>query len=208
MKQLSGLDASFLYMESARQFGHVSGLAIYERPSGDYDAFSEWRSQIQRRLHTLEPLRRRLVEVPLNIDHPFWIEDPDFDLDYHVRHTAVPAPGQGGQLSELVARLISHPLDRRRPLWETYVIEGLEDDRFAVLTKVHHATIDGASGAELMTMMLDHSPSGDEVPPPEQEWSPERAPGDLEVLNRALFSLARKPGRALLLTTRVVRELG
>src|SRR3954451_11694503 len=161
MKQLSGLDASFLYMETAAQFGHVSGLSIYERPEGDadYDAFQSWRDQIESRLHLLEPLRRKLREVPLNIDHAFWVDDDEFDLDFHVLHTAVPPPGNDEQLANLIARLISRPLDRSRPLWESYVIEGLPDNRFATLTKVHHATIDGASGAELMTMMLDENPA-------------------------------------------------
>ena len=124
--------------------------------------------QIERRLHLLEPLRRRLREVPFGLDHPYWVEDPDFDLDFHIRHTAVAPPGDDRQVGELVARIIGRPLDRRRPLWETYVIEGLPDDRFGILTKVHHATVDGASGAELLTMMLDADPAGDEIPPPER----------------------------------------
>src|SRR5919106_1561822 len=197
MKQLSGLDASFLYMETESQFGHVSSLSVYERPSGapDYEPFSAWRAQIEARLHGLEPLRRRLRNVPLDLDHPFWIEDPGFDLDFHVRHTAVPPPGSDSQLAELVARIVGRPLDRRRPLWETYVIEGLTDDRFGILTKVHHATVDGASGAELLTLMLDSSPEGAEIPPPDHEWTPEAAPSTGDVLARAGLSLARKPGR-------------
>ncbi len=208
MKQLSGLDATFLHMETGSQFGHVSGLLIFSKPSPDYQPLPAWRAQVEQRLHLLEPLRRRLVEVPFGIDHPFWIEDPDFDLDFHIRHTAVPPPGGDEQLTELVARLIARPLDRRRPLWETYIIEGLADDRWAVLTKIHHATVDGASGAELTTMMLDLDPNGDEVPPPESDWKPERPPSDLEVLARAGISVARKPARALLLTARTARELG
>src|SRR3954447_20809766 len=196
MKQLSGLDATFLYMETPSQFGHVSGLSIYARPDGDYEPFAAWRAQLERRLHLLEPLRRRLVDVPFSLDHPFWIEDPDFDLDYHVRHTALPPPGGDEQMSKLVARLIGRPLDRRRPLWESYVIEGLADDRFAVFTKVNHATIDGAFGAELLTMMLDQTPEGDEIEPPTETWKPERAPSDVEVLSRAGANLIRKPGRA------------
>ena len=169
MKQLSGLDASFLYMETPSQFGHVSSLSIFEKPDEpDYDAFSAWRAQIDARLHTLEPLRRRLRNVPMNLDHPFWIDDPDFDLDFHVRNTATPPPGSDQQLADLVARIIGRPLDRTRPLWETYVIEGLPDNRFGILTKVHHSTIDGASGAELLTMMLDASAEGDVVPPPKK----------------------------------------
>ena len=210
MKQLSGLDASFLYMETASQFGHVSGLSVYARPEEDpdYDALGEWRAQIERRLHLLEPLRRKLRNVPFNLDHPFWIEDSDFDLDFHVRHTAVPPPGSDEQLGDLVARIVGRPLDRTRPLWETYVIEGLPDGRFAILTKLHHATIDGASGAELLTMMLDESPEGSEIPPPEGEWRPESDPTDAEVLARAGASLIRKPARAVVLSTRTARQLG
>jgi diacylglycerol O-acyltransferase / wax synthase len=196
MKQLSGLDATFLAMETPSQFGHVSSLSIYARPENPgYEPLAEWRAQIARRLHLLEPLRRRVVPVP-------------FDLDFHVRHTAIPPPGGDEQLAELVARIIARPLDRARPLWESYVIEGLSDDRFAVLTKVHHATIDGASGAELLTLMLDRSPEGDPVPAPDREWRPERVPTQTEVLNRALANLARKPGRFLLLGARAARELG
>src|SRR5262245_21764081 len=185
MKQLSGLDASFLYMETGSQFGHVSSLSIYARPEGDpdYEPFSAWRAQIERRLLFLEPLRRRLREVPLGLDHPYWVEDPDFDLDFHVRHTAVPPPGSDEQLAEIVARIVGRPLDRSRPLWETYVIEGLPEDRFAILTKVHHATIDGAAGAELLVLMLDGDPEGDVLPDaPEVEAAGERIPSDGEML--------------------------
>jgi diacylglycerol O-acyltransferase len=209
MKQLSGLDATFLHMETPSQFGHVSGLSIYARPeTAGYDPHLAWRSQIEQRLHLLEPLRRRLVEVPLGLDHPFWIEDPAFDLDFHVRHTAIPPPGGDDQLAELVARIIGRPLDRTRPLWLSYVIEGLADDRFAVLTVVHHATVDGASGVELLTLMLDQTPEGEPVAPPSAPWKPERAPTDLEVLNKVAVNLIRKPGRAILLTARTVREVG
>ena len=208
MKQLSGLDATFLGMETDSQFGHVSSVSIYERPSEDFEPFTAWRAAIEKRLHLLEPLRRRLVEVPFNVDHPYWVEDPDFDLDYHVRHTALPPPGGDAQMAKLVARLIGRPLDRRRPLWESYVVEGLADNRFAIFTKVHHATVDGASGAELLTLMLDQTPEGDDIPPPTEEWKPERVPTDAEVLSRATANLIRKPGRMALLTARAARELG
>jgi len=209
MKQLSGLDASFLYMETGSQFGHVSSVSIYERPDDpSYDPYTAWRDQIERRLHLLEPLRRRLRVVPFALDHPFWIEDPAFDLDFHVRHNALPPPGSDEQLSELVSRIIGRGMDRDRPLWESYVIEGLPDDRFAILTKVHHATIDGASGAELLTMMLDSDPEGDWIDPPTSAWHGDRVPSDGEMIVRASMSLMRKPGRAVLLTTRTVRELG
>ncbi|MEY2435461.1 MAG: diacylglycerol O-acyltransferase / wax synthase, partial [Acidimicrobiaceae bacterium] len=209
MKQLSGIDATFLYMESASQFGHVSSLSVFERPADPtYVPLDAWRAQIEARLHLLEPLRRRLVSVPLGLDHPFWIEDPDFDLDFHVRHTAIPPPGSDEQLAELVARIVGRPLDRARPLWETYVIEGLPDGRFGVLTKIHHATVDGAAGAELLTLMLDADAAGDDVPAPDHEWRPDRAPSDVEVVTRAAANLVRKPGRALLLSARAARQIG
>jgi diacylglycerol O-acyltransferase / wax synthase len=209
MKQLTGLDATFLFMESDHQFGHVSSFSVFERPDiAGYEPLAEWRGQLERRLHLLEPLRRRLREVPLGLDHPYWIDDPDFDLDYHVRHTAVPPPGEDHQVGDLVARIVGRPLDRGRPLWESYVIEGLPDDRFAILSKVHHATVDGASGVELLTLMLDADPSGDELPPPTGEWRPEPEPSDVEMLLRGLGGLVRKPGRAVLLSARTTRELG
>src|SRR5262249_3279411 len=110
-------------------------------------------------------------------------------------------------LADLVSRIIGRPLDRSRPLWETYVIEGVPEERFGILTKVHHATVDGASGAELLTLMLDATPEGDELPEAE-EWVPERSPSDAEVLVRAMTNLARKPGRAIVLGARTARDLG
>ncbi len=208
MKQLSGLDATFLYMETPSQFGHVSSLSIFQRPEDpNYEPFAAWRAQIERRIQLLEPLRRKLRDVPMRLDHPFWVDDDEFDLDFHVRNTAIPPPGSDAQLADLVARIVGRPLDRTRPLWETYVIEGLPDERFGILTKVHHATVDGASGAELLTLMLDSTPEGDELPETE-EWIPERAPSSTEVLARAVANLARKPGRAIVLGTRTARDLG
>ena len=209
MKQLTGLDAAFLHLETPAQFGHVSGLSIFARPdTPGYDPYAAWRSQLEQRLHLLEPLRRRLVEVPLGLDHPFWIADPNFDLDFHVRHTAVPPPGSDDQLANVVARIVGRPLDRTRPLWLSYVIEGLADDRFAVLTVFHHATVDGASGVELLTIMLDEEPEGADVPPPAEPWRPEPVPSDLEVLARTALGLSRKPARAILLMARTAGELG
>lgn len=209
MKQLAGLDATFLHLETASQFGHVSGLSIFAPPDiPDYNPYAAWRAQIEARLDQLEPLRRRLVEVPLGLDHPFWINDPDFDLDFHVRHTATPPPGSDEQLANLVARIIGRPLDRTRPLWVSYVIEGLDGDRFATLNVVHHATVDGASGVELLTLMLDQDPGGDPVVAPAVPWKPEAVPSDLQLLNKVAGNLVRKPGRAILLSARTLREIG
>jgi diacylglycerol O-acyltransferase len=208
MKQLTGLDATFLFMETSSQFGHVSSFSIFERPGDDYEPLAAWRGQIERRLHLLEPLRRRLRTVPFGIDHPYWVDDPDFDLDFHIRHTGVAPPGDDHELGDLVARIVARPLDRRRPLWESYVIEGLPEDRFAILTKVHHATVDGASGVELLTMMLDADPAGDPIEPPEEVWTPDPLPSDGAMVLRGLGGLVRKPGRAALLSVRAVREVG
>lgn len=209
MKQLTGLDATFLFMETASQFGHVSSYSVFERPADPaYEPLAAWREQLERRLHLLEPLRRRLRNVPFGLDHPYWISDPDFDLDFHVRHTAVAPPGSDHQIGELVARIVGRPLDRRRPLWESYVIEGLPHDRFAILTKVHHATVDGASGVELLTLMLDEEPTGDAAPTGDHPWEPEPMPSDGEMMLRGLSGLVRKPARAALVTARTVRELG
>jgi len=209
MKQLTGLDATFLHLENPAQFGHVSGLSIFARPEDpSYDPYAAWRAQLEQRLHLLPPLRRRLKEVPLGLDHPFWVDDPNFDLDFHVRHTAVPPPGRDGQLANTVARIIARPLDRRRPLWLSYVIEGLSHDRFAVLTIVHHAAVDGASGVELLTLMLDDAPEGAAVPAPAEPWRGERVPSDLHILARTALGLPRKPARGLLLAARTARDIG
>jgi WS/DGAT/MGAT family acyltransferase len=209
VRQLTGLDAAFLHLETGSQFGHVSGLSVFARPDEPgYDPYAAWRAQLEQRLHLLEPLRRRLVEVPLGLDHPFWVDDPAFDLSYHVRHTAIPPPGRLDQLAATVSRIIARPLDRRRPLWLSYVIEGLAEDRFAVLTVFHHATVDGASGVELLTVMLDDVPGGADVPPPSAPYTGERVPGELELLARTAANLPRKPARAVLLGARTAREVG
>jgi WS/DGAT/MGAT family acyltransferase len=208
MKQLTGLDATFLHLETARQFGHVAGLSIFSRPADrSYEPYTAWREQIRSRLPLLPPLRRRLVELPLGLDHPYWLEDPDFDLDFHVQHSAVPPPGDDRQLAAVVSRIVARPLDRARPLWLSYVIEGLAEDRFATLTIFHHAAIDGALGTELLGLMLDTEPDADRATPVD-EWRPESKPADLELLARATLGLIRKPARAAMLAARTTEELG
>jgi len=207
VKQLTGLDASFLYMETARSFGHVNSLSIYERPDrADFNPYEAFDAQLRARLDHLEPFRRRLVEVPFGLDHPFWVNDPDFDMNFHLRHIAIPPPGDDLQLAEQVARIIGRPMDRARPLWEAYVMEGLESGDFAILQKVHHATIDGAAGAQMLTMLLDRDPAGDEIPPG-PTWQPERVPSDGEVLGAAMFNLAKRPARAVRWNLRAMSRL-
>jgi diacylglycerol O-acyltransferase / wax synthase len=197
MRQLTSLDAQFLALENPRQSGHVAGLAILD-PATAPDGFGcrQVTELLRRRLPLLPPLRWRLAEVPLGLDYPYWVDDADFDLGYHVREMALATPGNDSQLAEQVARIISRPLDRARPLWELYVIEGLESGCVAVLTKIHHAVIDGLSGAEIMGLLLDLTPEGRELPAA-PEPSAGGDPGQLEMLGRGLLGVPRYPARLL-----------
>jgi WS/DGAT/MGAT family acyltransferase len=208
MRQLSGVDVGFLNMETSTTYGHVSSLNVYDPTGAPGGAGVEAMKQlIRERIELLAPFRRRLVEVPLGLDLPYWIEDPDFDLDFHVRHHAVPPPGTPEQLGEIVARIQARPLDRRRPLWELYVIEGLDGGRLiAQLTKIHHATIDGASGATMLAAMLDRDPQARPVGT-EVEWTPDRVPTDGELLQRTAIEYLRRPEKVVRLSVRTLREL-
>jgi WS/DGAT/MGAT family acyltransferase len=199
MRQLTSLDAQFLAMESPRRYGHVGGLAILDpstTPDGELTAAHLCRL-VSERLHLLKPFRWRLVDVPLGLDHPYWIEDPDFDLDFHIRDTGAPPPGDDRALAEQVARIFARPLDRTRPLWELYLIHGLQGGRVAALTKIHHAVVDGVSGAEILGLLLDPSPEGREIEPPARDAVGERVPSQPEMLARGLLGLPRQPLRAL-----------
>jgi diacylglycerol O-acyltransferase / wax synthase len=199
MRQLTSLDAQFLALETPRQSGHVAGLAILDTstaPTGEL-TLAGIQSLIAERLPLLPPLRWRLQEVPLGLDYPYWADDIDFDLDFHVRELALPAPGNDAQLAEQVARIASRPLDRAKPLWELYLIHGLESGHTAMLTKIHHAVIDGMSGAEIMGLLLDLTPEGREVPTPDRWGDEEPPPGELGMFARGLLGLPRYPMRAL-----------
>lgn len=206
MKQLTGLDVSFLVMETPNTYGHVNGLSIYERPSPDFDPFTEVRNRMNIMVDHLEPLRRKLVEVPFELDRPYWIEDADFDIDFHVRHLGLAPPGAADQLAEQVARIIGRRMDRSRPLWEAYVIEGLADGRWALLQKTHHATIDGASGVIMLKMFTDDAP--DEVYAYEHKpWVGEEPPSRGEMLQRAARNIALNPLRGMRLGLGMVRDV-
>src|SRR4051794_15105770 len=198
MRQLTSLDAQFLALENPRQSGHVAGLAILDPSTaqGGRIGCREITELLRERLPLLPPLRWRLAEVPLGLDYPYWVDDGDFDLGYHVRELALAAPGADGQLAEQVARIISRPLDRARPLWEVYVIEGLESGCVAVLTKIHHAVIDGLSGAEIMGLLLDLTPEGRELPAagPAEACA---APGQSGMVRPGLLGGPRYPVRIL-----------
>jgi diacylglycerol O-acyltransferase len=193
MQQLSGLDAAFLAMETSRVAAHVGGLCILD-PAGaavplDLERLT---AIIGERLSVSPLLRRRLASVPLGLDMPYWVDDPDFDLEYHVRELALPAPGSEAQLVEQVARIHARQLDRRRPLWEIYLISGLAGGRLAAYTKMHHAAIDGISGTELLTAVLDLSPEGRQLPPA-PAYVPEPAPSSLGMLARTALTYATRP---------------
>ena len=204
MRQLTGLDAAFLALETANSTGHVGGVCVLD-PAGaprplDLGALLDLMEQ---RLPLVPVLRQKLLEVPLGLDQPYWVEDTSFDLEYHVREVALPAPGSQAQLTEQVARLHARPLDRRRPLWEMYLITGLADGQIAVYTKLHHAAIDGVSGAELLTVLLDLSPQGRDVPATRRSTAV--PPGPLTLAARALARLAWRPVQTARLSGEFIR---
>jgi WS/DGAT/MGAT family acyltransferase len=211
MKQLTGLDASFLYMETDSTFGHVGMLLVFEPPDeAGFDPYDAYRNRLVSLLPELEPFRRRLVEVPFQLDHPYWVADPAFDFDFHLRHLSLPAPGDDEQLATQVARIMSRPMDRTRPLWEAYVLEGLAEGEFAVLMKIHHATIDGGSAVQLLHALLDDDPKAVTPPASPEDTRPrgERVPGAFEMFNRTLLNLTRRPERAVRLQLRALRRFG
>jgi WS/DGAT/MGAT family acyltransferase len=206
MQQLSGLDAEFLAMESPAVYGHVGSVIMLD-PSTSPEPFDLHRltDHIHSRLPLVPAFRRRLVTVPLGLDQPYWVDDPDFALDYHVRELALPAPGDDDQLARQVARLHARPLDRARPLWELYLITGLSGGRAAIYTKIHHAAMDGVGSDALMNAVVDTSPEGRDLPPAPR-WAPGPLPGGAALLARTALSVARLPGRAAALGADLVRH--
>jgi len=171
---------------------HVAMTAIFDPSTmpGGY-SFDKVKDFIASRLHLVPPFRRRVVEVPFRLNHPIWVEDPDFDLDYHIRRIGAPAPGGHRELAELAGQIASTPLHRDRPLWELYVVESLADGNIGVITKMHHCAVDGVSGAELMVNLFDLDPAGRELdPPPARE--PEPIPSDIELVGHAIASRTRR----------------
>ena len=208
MQQLSALDTAFLSMETARQFGHVCSLVVLDSStSASGDIHADLIRAFEARQHLLGVYRRKLAMVPLDLDRPYWVDDPDLDLDFHIRALALPAPGNDEQLGEQVARIIARPLDRSRPLWEWYVITGMAGGRVGVLTKLHHATIDGASGVELIQLLLETEP--DAPPPPAsralERWVPESPPSAAALLARTAIGYATRPQKMVELQVQLLR---
>lgn len=193
MDRLSGLDASFLYLETPAQMLHVCGIIVLD-PSTMPDgyAFDSLKEELASRVTPIPSFRRKLRHVPLHLDHPIWVDDEDFDIDRHVHRLALPSPGGEKELSEVCAHLAGIPLDRSRPLWEMWVIEGLPDGRVAVFSKMHHATVDGVSGANMVSHLCSLAPD-EESPIPVEESGPGHEPGELELAARGLLSNLVKP---------------
>lgn len=193
MERLSGLDATFLYFETPTNHLHVSAVMILDPATvpGGY-SFDKLKEFIRSRLHVVPQFRQRLAMVPFNLHHPVWFDDPDFDLDSHVRRVAVPSPGGPEELAEVAGDIVSRPLDRSRPLWEIWVVEGLEHGHVAVVAKMHHCTVDGVSGASMMVHLFDLQPEPAEVPPPDDEHR-EHKPSDIELVAYAINSRLRRP---------------
>ena len=202
MQQLSGLDATFINMETRNAPTHISSLMVYDQssaPDGKV-TFKGILSNIESRLHLARCFRQKLVRVPFGFDHPYWIEDADFDLEFHIRHIALPKPGDWRQLCIQVARLHARPLDLGKPLWEMFVIEGLDGVEglppgcFAILTKIHHAAIDGVSGVEITAATHDLAPDG-KPKPPEAPWIAESEPSLVELAIRSTINNVQQPFR-------------
>lgn len=194
MDRLSGLDASFLYLESSAQLMHVCGILQLDPSTipADY-SFGAFKADLEARISTIPDFRRKLKEVPLEIDHPVWVDDRDFDINRHVHRLAVPSPGGPAELSKLCGHMAGIPLDRSRPLWEMWVIEGLDNGRIAIFTKMHHATVDGISGSNLISFLCSLEPGAPllDLAPLGERYGD--APGDWELFGRGLLNNLGKP---------------
>jgi WS/DGAT/MGAT family acyltransferase len=206
--RLSAVDASFLAQERANSHMHVGAVLIFEGPAPAYEDFLD---HIRSRLHLVPRYRHKLAFPPLETGRPIWIDDPRFNLSYHVRHTALPQPGSEDQLRALAARIHSQRLDRAKPLWETWLVQGLEGGRFALISKSHHALVDGISGVDLMTVLFDTTPVPQAAPHEDEPWVAAPEPSGVALAARGLRGLTRLPfelaGGALSAATRPADSL-
>jgi diacylglycerol O-acyltransferase len=206
MDRLSGLDASFLYLESGTQLMHVCGVIVLDPATipGGYD-FASFKEELSKRVSGIPMFNRKLKFVPGRIDFPVWVTDDEFDIDRHVHRLAVPTPGSERELTEVAGHLAGIPLDRSRPLWEMHVIEGLANGKIAVFSKMHHASVDGVSGSNMISYLCSLEP---DAPPLDTEAGEHlRAPSDLELVGRGLLATATKPWQLAKLVTPTVRTL-
>lgn len=210
MDRLSGLDASFLYLESSAQLMHVCGLIVLDPATipGGYD-FDEFKQELSRRVSGIAMFNRKLKFVPGRIDFPVWVTDDDFDIDRHVHRLAVPAPGGEREVSEVAGHLAGIPLDRSRPLWEMHVIEGLANGKIAVFSKMHHSSVDGVSGSNMISYLCSLEP---DAPPLDPGNDPnasahQRVPSDLELVSRGVVATVAKPWQLARLVAPTARTL-
>ena len=187
---MSGLDTSFLHMERDGAHMHVASTIVFEGPAPSHE---EFRKHIASRLHLVPRFRQKLRFVPFSQGRPVWVDDPHLNLDYHVRRTALPAPGSEEQLRNLAARIFSQQLDRTKPLWELWLVEGLEGNRFSIVGKSHHALVDGISGVDITTVLFDMEREPSEPPLQMPKWAPRPEPTDLQLLSTALRERATSP---------------
>ncbi len=192
--RLSGLDSSFLHLERDSAHMHVAACSVFD---GSPPAYDELVDAIESRLHLVPRYRQRLAFVPLNQGRPVWVDDPYFRVRYHVRHTALPRPGGDEELKRLAGRVFSQALDRSRPLWELWLVEGLADERFAVLSKTHHALVDGVSGVDIATVLFDTSAEPLPVAPPEHQWIARPLPTRAQLLADALLERTTVPAEVV-----------
>jgi WS/DGAT/MGAT family acyltransferase len=202
---MSPQDASFLHVENDVNHMHIASVAIFEGPPPRTDEIAE---MVASKLHRVPRYRQRVRFVPLELGRPVWVDDPHFNLRYHLRHTALPRPGGLDELRALVGRVMAQQLDRAKPLWEMWIAEGLEGGRWALLSKTHHCMVDGVSGTDLLTVILDADPDAvHEAPPP---WSPRPPPGDAELVTEAVRERLVSPreiARGVRAATRAPRRL-
>jgi diacylglycerol O-acyltransferase / wax synthase len=210
--RLSGLDAAFLQLERSGAHMHVASTILFEGPP---PAYEEFRDHIASRLHLVPRFRQKLRSVPLGQGRPVWADDPHLNLNYHVRQTALPPPGSEAQLRTLSARIFSQQLDRTKPLWELWLVEGLDRNRFAIVGKTHHALVDGISGVDITTVLFDTSREPEVPPHADSGWVPAPEPTAAKLLSDALLERATSPAelvrgvRAVLRgPRRVAQELG
>jgi diacylglycerol O-acyltransferase / wax synthase len=179
LDRLSSTDASFLHQEGPTSHMHIGGVLVFEGPPPE---FTDYLDHVRGRLHLVPRYRQKLSTPPLESGRPLWVDDPDFNLEYHVRHTALPSPGTEEQLFLLAGRIASQQLDRAKPLWESWLIEGVEGNRFALVFKTHHALVDGVSGVDLATVLLDLGPSAERPPDDLEPWRPRTQPSPAELV--------------------------
>ncbi|WP_228430524.1 WS/DGAT/MGAT family O-acyltransferase [Baekduia soli] len=192
--RLTALDTSFLHLEDGGAHMHVAAVMTFDGTPPGYD---ELVGAIEARLHLVPRYRQRLAFVPLGQGRPRWVDDPHFNARYHIRHTALPSPGSHEELKRLAARVFGQRLDRGRPLWELWLVEGLDGDRFALLSKTHHALVDGVSGVDIVSVLFDTDPDPAPTAPTGSPWLPRPVPTGTELLAEALLERGTVPGEAL-----------